>query len=60
MYAIRSYYGASRTVTGSCYIVEAAGRRFAIDCGMHQGNKDIEARNRDMGPYDPKNRNNFV
>jgi len=50
-----NFLGASRTVTGSCYIVEAAGRRFAIDCGMHQGNKDIEARNRDMGPYDPKN-----
>ena len=36
------FLGAARTVTGSCYIMETAGRRFAIDCGMHQGNAEIE------------------
>jgi len=46
--------GAARTVTGSCYIVEAAGRRFAIDCGMHQGNEEIEKRNWDLDLYNPK------
>jgi metallo-beta-lactamase family protein len=45
--------GAARTVTGSCYILEAAGRRFAIDCGMHQGNAEIEKRNWDVDIYDP-------
>ncbi len=45
--------GAARTVTGSCYIVEAAGRRFAIDCGMHQGNEEIEKRNWDVDIYNP-------
>ena len=39
------FAGAARTVTGSCYILEAAGHRFAVDCGMHQGNKEIEKRN---------------
>jgi metallo-beta-lactamase family protein len=39
------FLGAARTVTGSCYILEAAGHRFAVDCGMHQGNKEIEKRN---------------
>ncbi len=46
--------GAARTVTGSCYIVEAAGRRFAIDCGLHQGNEEIEKRNWDLDMYDPQ------
>ena len=39
------FVGAARTVTGSCYILEAGGHRFAVDCGMHQGNKEIEKRN---------------
>ncbi|MDA8124603.1 MAG: MBL fold metallo-hydrolase [Deltaproteobacteria bacterium] len=47
------FMGAARTVTGSCYIVEAAGHRFAIDCGMHQGNVEIEKRNWDVEIYDP-------
>ncbi len=45
--------GAARTVTGSCFILEAAGRRFAVDCGMHQGNAEIEKRNWDVDIYDP-------
>lgn len=40
------FLGAAQTVTGSCYVIEACGTRFCIDCGMHQGNKAIEARNR--------------
>ncbi|MDR2695054.1 MAG: MBL fold metallo-hydrolase [Deltaproteobacteria bacterium] len=48
-----TFLGAARTVTGSCYMIEAAGSRFAIDCGMHQGNKAIEARNLSTGIYEP-------
>jgi metallo-beta-lactamase family protein len=48
------FMGAARTVTGSCYILEANGRRFAVDCGMHQGNAEIEKRNWDMEIYEPK------
>ena len=47
------FMGAARTVTGSCYILEAGGHRFAIDCGMHQGNAEIEKRNWDVEIYDP-------
>ena len=46
--------GAARTVTGSCYIVECGGCRFAVDCGMHQGSAEIDKRNYDSGPYRPK------
>ena len=48
------FLGAARTVTGSCYIVEANSHRFAIDCGMHQGNAEIEKRNWDIDVYEPK------
>ena len=31
------FLGAAREVTGSCTLVEAAGHRFLVDCGMEQG-----------------------
>ena len=48
------FLGAARTVTGSCFILEARGHRFAVDCGMHQGNRAIERRNWDTTPYEPE------
>jgi len=48
------FLGAARTVTGSCYILETQGHRFAIDCGMHQGNAEIEKRNWDVDIYEPE------
>ena len=40
--------GATHEVTGSCYYLEAAGKKFLVDCGMEQGpnyyeNKEIPA-----------------
>ena len=35
-----TFLGANHEVTGSCTLLEAAGRRFLIDCGMEQG-KDV-------------------
>ncbi len=48
------FLGAARTVTGSCFVMEAAGRRFAVDCGMHQGNREIDSRNWKTHLYRPK------
>jgi metallo-beta-lactamase family protein len=48
------FMGAARTVTGSCYILETRGHRFAIDCGMHQGAGEIEKRNWDTDAYEPR------
>ena len=41
-----TFIGATHEVTGSCYYLEAAGKKFLVDCGMEQGpdyyeNKDI-------------------
>jgi len=48
------FMGAARTVTGSCYIVEIQGHRFAVDCGMHQGMGEIEKRNWGTDAYEPQ------
>jgi metallo-beta-lactamase family protein len=48
------FMGAARTVTGSCYILENQGHRWAIDCGMHQGMGEIEKRNWDTDIYEPR------
>lgn len=32
-----NFIGACHEVTGSCHYVEAAGKRFLVDCGMQQG-----------------------
>lgn len=49
-----TFMGAARTVSGSCFIIECAGKRFALDCGLHQGNKEIEKRNWNFEDYDAK------
>ncbi|HYH02197.1 MAG TPA: MBL fold metallo-hydrolase, partial [Bacillota bacterium] len=48
-----SFCGAAQTVTGSCYLIETAERRFVIDCGMFQGNKEIRALNRQDFLFNP-------
>lgn len=48
------FFGAAGEVTGSCHIVECNGNRILLDCGMIQGGRRNEARNRDPFPFDPK------
>lgn len=31
-----TFLGATHEVTGSCYYLEAAGKKFLVDCGMEQ------------------------
>jgi metallo-beta-lactamase family protein len=48
------FLGATRTTTGSMYLLEINGRRLLLECGMYQGRRgeSIE-RNRNF-PFDPK------
>jgi metallo-beta-lactamase family protein len=48
-----SFYGADRTVTGSCHMVECAGKRILIDCGLFQGGRELEEENEDPFGFDP-------
>ena len=48
------FHGAARGVTGSCYLLEAAGRRILVDCGFFQGPREIADDNRDAFGFDPR------
>jgi len=49
-----TFNGAARIVTGSCYLLEAAGEKILIDCGMFQGAKDITRLNYEPFGFKPK------
>jgi metallo-beta-lactamase family protein len=48
-----TFLGAVGTVTGSKYLLEAAGQRLLIDCGLFQGYKQLRLRNWRPLPFDP-------
>jgi metallo-beta-lactamase family protein len=48
-----SFHGADRDVTGSCHLVECAGRRLLIDCGLYQGSLEIAEENAGDFGFDP-------
>jgi metallo-beta-lactamase family protein len=47
------FYGATSGVTGSCHILRANGQLVLLDCGLIQGRREIEAKNREPFPFDP-------
>lgn len=48
-----TFWGAAETVTGSRFVVETAGRRLLVDCGMFQGLKRLREQNWAPFPVDP-------
>jgi metallo-beta-lactamase family protein len=49
-----TFLGAAGCVTGSKYLVEAAGKRLLVDCGIFQGSQELQDRNYKPLPVDPK------
>jgi len=48
-----SFHGGAGTVTGANFLLDGAGKRILVDCGMTQGCKFCEDVNREPFPYDP-------
>ena len=48
-----TFLGATRTVTGSNFLVEAAGKKFLVDCGMWQGKAETEMQNVEEFEFNP-------
>ena len=47
-----SFHGADRGVTGSCHLVECAGKRILIDCGLYQGSRELDEENAEPFGFD--------
>lgn len=47
-----TFLGATKTVTGSNFLVEGAGKKFIVDCGMYQGSTKDEMKNSEPFLFD--------
>jgi len=46
------FFGAAAEVTGSCHILHINGKKVLLDCGLIQGSRRDEDRNRAPFPFD--------
>jgi metallo-beta-lactamase family protein len=49
-----TFHGATDTVTGSRHLLETAGKRILVDCGLFQGRREIRERNWHRFPVPPE------
>lgn len=50
------FHGAAQEVTGSCFqIITNSGSQYLVDCGMFQGNSELEKLNSQDFNFNPKN-----
>jgi metallo-beta-lactamase family protein len=47
------FFGAAGEVTGSCHLLTVGDQRVLLDCGLIQGGRKDEARNREPFPFSP-------
>lgn len=47
------FYGGAGVVTGANYLLECAGTKILVDCGLQQGGRMAEKENYQKFPYDP-------
>jgi metallo-beta-lactamase family protein len=48
-----SFHGADHNVTGSCHLLECAGLRILVDCGLYQGERESNEENSEPFGFDP-------
>lgn len=46
-----TFYGAARTVTGSCHMIETNNKKFLVDCGLFQGKLTDQMLNYEDFPF---------
>ena len=46
--------GAGGIATGACYLIETKGKKVLVDCGLFQGLREIEQKNREPFLFDPR------
>jgi metallo-beta-lactamase family protein len=49
-----SFLGATREVTGSCFLLTVGHRRVLVECGLVQGSRKHERHNRAPFPFEPR------
>jgi len=47
------FLGATREVTGSCFLLQVGNRRVLVECGLIQGSSEHERHNHDPFPFNP-------
>ena len=47
------FFGATRTTTGSMYLLEVNGRRLLLECGLFQGRREESVERNRKFPFDP-------
>ena len=52
--ATLTFHGATRQVTGSCYLLETAHSRVLIECGLFQGPPEVDHLNERPFPFKPR------
>ncbi len=48
------FHGATRTTTGSMYLLEVNGQRILLECGLYQGRRDESIERNRRFPFDPR------
>lgn len=48
-----SFHGADQDVTGSCHLLQCAGKRILVDCGLFQGSRELTQDNAEDFGFDP-------
>jgi metallo-beta-lactamase family protein len=49
-----TFLGSAREVTGACFLVETGGVRFLVECGLFQGGREADEKNRAFPGFDPE------